>query len=534
MARRVLLGLGVCAAVALGVALRLHTRAQVAGGGSVRPFDSDSAYHLRRARFAAERFPRTILFDPLMNFPDGGVPIWPPLYDVALAAPARLAHGARATADQIERGAAWVPVALAGGTIVLAGLLARRLRRRSVAAAFAGAAFVAVCPAHILWTQYGHTDQHVAESFAGLLRSCSSLGAASGPMLPATPGARRAAGIALALAVLTWQGAIYWGAIFALALFVETVLRGGSVLRAAVWTLGLPAALTAAATAAWLGWLRPPLTYVSFGFFQPLFLAALCGGTAAFALAVRGPSWPRRRKAKSSRRSRSSRRRRRRRCPSPRRFSPGSPTESATSRARRTRRRDRAATSPIRRTGSRGSSRRGRSSPTAPVSPGGSSRRRSSSRRSSSSPGRARAVRGVRPGVHGALAIWGAVTLFLALSQRLNVYYAAPLSALALVEAARFASRAFAGRVPRYRSCRAGSSGPRSVSCWRCRWRRAFGRSWRVRRSRAPISSRRSTGCARSCPTRSTPTTRGSSARRPFPRASDAPPRCWRRGRSGT
>jgi asparagine N-glycosylation enzyme membrane subunit Stt3 len=48
-----------------------------------------------------------------------------------------------------------------------------------------------------------------------------------------------------------------------------------------------------------------------------------------------------------------------------------------------------------------------------------------------------RARRGVRPGVHGALAIWGAVTLFLALSQRLNVYYAAPLAALALIETAR-------------------------------------------------------------------------------------------------
>ena len=439
MARRVLLGLGVCAAVALGVALRLHTREQVAGGGSVRPFDSDSAYHLRRARFAAERFPRTILFDPLMNFPDGGVPIWPPLYDVALAAPARLAHGARATADQIARGAAWVPVALAGGTIVLAALLARRLRRRSVAAAFAGAAFVAVCPAHILWTQYGHTDQHAAESFAGLLTFLLFLRSRERPDAPGNARREAWAGIALAAAVLTWQGAIYWGAIFALALFVETVLRGGSVLRASVWTLGLPAALTAAATAAWLGWLRPPLTYVSFGFFQPLFLAALCGGTAALALAVRVL---------------------RGRAPQSEVLATLAVVAAAA-----------AATLPfasplfsgvangigyVAGTTHEAAGQGGYVSypkdwlkgifearPLFADGPGLAWRQLSAAfflAPLAVLVWGARAVRGVRPGVHGALAIWGAVTLFLAISQRLNVYYAAPLSALALVEAARFAS----------------------------------------------------------------------------------------------
>jgi len=49
----------------------------------------------------------------------------------------------------------------------------------------------------------------------------------------------------------------------------------------------------------------------------------------------------------------------------------------------------------------------------------------------------ARAWKGARPGVHAALAIWGAVTIFLALSQRLNVYYAVPLAGLALLEAVR-------------------------------------------------------------------------------------------------
>ena len=48
-----------------------------------------------------------------------------------------------------------------------------------------------------------------------------------------------AAGLALALAVLTWQGAIYWGAIVALSLVLECLRTRRSVLRAAAWTLGL-------------------------------------------------------------------------------------------------------------------------------------------------------------------------------------------------------------------------------------------------------------------------------------------------------
>ena len=215
-----------------------------------------------------------------------------------------------------------------------------------------------------------------------------------------------------------------------------------------------------------------------------------------------GPSGPRRREARSSRRSRSSRRRPRRRCPSPRALFAGLVNGIGYVGGHDARgRRDGAATSPIRRTGSRGSSRRARSSPTAPVSPGGSSRRRSSSRRSPSSSGRARAVRGVRPGVHGALAIWGAVTLFLALSQRLNVYYAAPLAALALVEAARFASTRIRRAGP------ALSKLPRRLVGATVGLVLALpmapglrGGAGERAASRAPTSSRRSAGCATKLP----------------------------------
>src|SRR5438128_7301497 len=183
--RRLIFLLGLAAAIAIGVYLRLATRAQLTAGPRVRALGSDDDYHLRRARFALAHYPRTIVFDALMNFPRGGVAIWPPLYDVALATPTRVLHGARAAPEMLEREAVWVPVAFAAGAILLAGLFARELI--GPAAGVCLALFVALCPGHILWTQYGHTDQHVAESFFGLLVLWLFLRGRSGNPFPIPP-----------------------------------------------------------------------------------------------------------------------------------------------------------------------------------------------------------------------------------------------------------------------------------------------------------------------------------------------------------
>jgi asparagine N-glycosylation enzyme membrane subunit Stt3 len=432
--RRAMCVLGLAAAAAIGLGLRLHTWTQAREGGRVRPLDSDSAYHLRRARFAAAHFPRTILFDPLMNFPSGGMAIWPPLFDLALAAPARLAHGAGAPADDIERGAAWVPVALGAGAIALLGWIGWRLY--GPAAGAAAGLFLAVCPGHILWTQYAHTDQHAAESFCGLLALGLFLRSRERPGATGNASREAAAGLALTLAVLSWQGGIYWGAIFALSLVCESLRTGRPVLRGALLTLGIPAALAGAATALWLGPLRPPITYVSFGFFQPLFLAGLLGGTVAASLVLR---------AATGRLA-------------VRELIPGAAVVLVAA----------AATAPfagevaaglvnglgyVARTthevaGSGGyvSYPKGwlhgifEARPLLADGPVLALRQLSPAfflAPLAVLAWAARALRGVSPGVNLTLAVWGAVTIFLSLSQRLNVYYAAPLAALACVEAAR-------------------------------------------------------------------------------------------------
>ena len=271
--RRAAFLLGLAAAILLGGYLRLATREELNDGSRFRPMTPDDNYHLRRARFAVAHYPRTILFDPLMNFPLGGVPIWPPLYDVLLATPARILDGPSATRDAVEHAGAWVPFGLGLGAVLFAGLLGRQV--------FGGlggvvvALFVAVCPGHVIWTQYGHADQHAGETFFGLLAFWLFVRG----RVRRTAASEVAAGVALAAAVLAWQGAIYWGAIIALSLTLEAARTDKSVLRASLLVLGLPALLVSLATLWWLGGFRPPLTYISFGLFQPLFLAALTGGT---------------------------------------------------------------------------------------------------------------------------------------------------------------------------------------------------------------------------------------------------------------
>lgn len=451
--RRWLFWLGLAAAIAIGVGLRLSTKTQSTAGGRARALTSDDYYHLRRARFAAAHYPRTIVFDPLMSFPQGGVAIWPPLFDAALATPARLLHGSSASPDQVERGALWIPLVFAGGAVLFAGLLGR-----VVAGAPAGAAlalFVAICPGHILWTQYAHTDQHVAESLFGLLvlwlflRSRSQVSdsrfeeAGVGHPRTLEPGAPSEiwTGVALALAVLAWQGAIYWGAVIALSLTLEAALTRRSVLRPAVLILGLAAVLTAPATALWLAGARVPLTYISFGFFQPLFLAALSGGTALAdtLLAAAG--------RRLTRRS------------VPRRIAAiGAAT---------------LAVLPFAGSLWSGLARgigyvAGRTSEVSAATGyvsypknwlSGIFEARPLLADGLALPAKqlsaafflaplvillwAARARRTRPGVHVTLVVWGGVTLFLALSQRLNVYYAAPLAGLCLIEAAEVVGRRF-------------------------------------------------------------------------------------------
>ncbi|HVT19153.1 MAG TPA: STT3 domain-containing protein [Thermoanaerobaculia bacterium] len=278
-------------ALALAFVLRLVTLPALTTGG-LRLLSVDDYGHLRRAAATVRDFPRVPVFDPYLNHPEGGIWIWPPLFDLAIAAPARLFFGSGAEVGQVALVAAWLPPVL--GALALLPLFALARRGAGERAARLALLVYALLPGAIAWSAFGHADQHVAEalSLLGVLAAFARLLGREEPP-PAARNDALLAGVALALAVLVWQGSVFLVPIVALAAF----LAGRA--RAAAWALAAAAAVVAPFGLAVSG----PVTYVSFGAFQPLFLALAAallllaslgrrGWIAAAALALAALAWP--------------------------------------------------------------------------------------------------------------------------------------------------------------------------------------------------------------------------------------------------
>ena len=67
---------------ALALLVRSLAYANVFHRGDVVFAPADAMYHVRRAYFTYESWPRVLLFDPYVNYPDGAPVPWPPLTDV--------------------------------------------------------------------------------------------------------------------------------------------------------------------------------------------------------------------------------------------------------------------------------------------------------------------------------------------------------------------------------------------------------------------------------------------------------------------
>ena len=405
--------------------------------------------------------------------------------------PARLAHGAgaprrrgrarRGVGARRPRGAAR-SCSRACSAGALYGPAGRR-RRRALPRGLPGA--------HPLDAVRAHRPARRPSRSAACSSLLLFLASREDPTRPATPRARPRPGAALALAVLTWQGAIYWGAIFALALVLECVLtRRRRPARRRLDARRCPPSLDRRRDGrAGSAGSRRPLTYVSFGFFQPLFLAALCGGTRGRSTSRRAPrGGARRARDRSAARARRARRRRR-----------DAPLRAATSRAGLVNGVGYVAGTTHEVAGDGGLRLLSEGLAEGHLRGPAAARRRPGlaaraalgrllprpARRPRSGPrGRGAAT---RPGVHVALAIWGAVTLFLALSQRLNVYYAAPLAALALHRERRASRRARSGT--RARGAAPAARGAAGIAARAADGAGPRGRARGRPRRRAPTSS---------------------------------------------
>ncbi len=248
-----------------------------------RLLSPDCYGHLRRTASVARNFPRVPFHDPYLNHPDGGVFIWPPAFDLLAGGISRGLYGASATTEQVLRVAATLPAVLGALHVVPLFALARRAfgRRRARITVVA----YAVIPAAVLWGGFGHFDHHVAEALNLLLVLAAGAWAAAAPP-PARFGRAAVFGAAIALSVLTWQGAIFVAGI--------AFLWAAFALGEAAGVAALTAALLVAAGAALTLPAEPvPFAFVSFGWFQPALLTGAAVPLLALA-AWRAPT-PRRR-----------------------------------------------------------------------------------------------------------------------------------------------------------------------------------------------------------------------------------------------
>ena len=201
----------------------------------------DDYGHLRRAMATLVDFPRVLAFDPYLHHPEGAIWIWPPGFDFGIAAIARLLFGADADLAEVTLVAALVPPIL--GALTIWPLFAFVRRTVGLAEARWAMLFYAVLPAAVVWSSFGHADQHCAEALALVLVLAAfsrMLIGGVGEDGGGTPdgdwlGVVLAA-LALSGAVLVWQGAVFVVPIVALAAVIahRPLPAAVSILLAAV------------------------------------------------------------------------------------------------------------------------------------------------------------------------------------------------------------------------------------------------------------------------------------------------------------
>jgi asparagine N-glycosylation enzyme membrane subunit Stt3 len=243
----------VLASTAVAALVRLAPWRQVFTPDGVRIlFDSDPHFHLfQAARLLANGFAPT-WFDPALSWPTGASVLWPPLWDLAIAASTRLSYGPLPTMAQLEHVAAVLPVAVGCATVPVVAFVAGRLVGRS-AAPLAATAF-ALLGSNIVITVVGRPDQHGLEILLhGLVMACFvvAVAARGAPWVLASV----AGAAALALAFWNWQGSALDLVIPAVAAALGHLVLGREervqVSRAAAGIAGVASLLVAASVVAW-------------------------------------------------------------------------------------------------------------------------------------------------------------------------------------------------------------------------------------------------------------------------------------------
>ncbi len=154
--------LGLLAVFLLAFATRALGFERIISGDMVLFAPGDATYHVRRAFFTFMNFPAVLLFDPLLNYPDGAPVPWPPLFDFVLGGSARLL-----ATDQrgFELVAAWTSPVYGSLTTIPIYAIGRRVASRTVA--FSAATLFAFFPICVTYGRVGNPDHHAAVALVG-------------------------------------------------------------------------------------------------------------------------------------------------------------------------------------------------------------------------------------------------------------------------------------------------------------------------------------------------------------------------------
>jgi len=262
-------------------------------GESAPVFGTDAYYHLRRVLFTLENPPAILGFDRYINFPHGGQPIWPPVFDWLLALVAWPVHvgGDPSSALRVESWLAWLPPLLGATTVVLLYFLARRLFDPTTALVSAG--ILSLLSGHYWYSQIGFVDHHAAVALlsTGLLVLAVRL--LDGMTQDRASGLAAATGVTLAVLLLVWPGGLLHVLVVEAALLAYWGTRDSSheARRAAIAAAvvnGAAAIVVAPFGMAqtWTHWSHYSPAVLSH--FQPWFFSALAIHAAACAALWRG------------------------------------------------------------------------------------------------------------------------------------------------------------------------------------------------------------------------------------------------------
>jgi asparagine N-glycosylation enzyme membrane subunit Stt3 len=220
------------------VAVRILSWHSIFQRGGVYPNGNDAYYHFRRIRYSIDNFPDVLEFDPLINFPHGAQPIWPPTFDWLIAALLRLVPGIDQP-DQLEQFAVWIPPVLGAATVVIVYFIALRFLSRAVA--IMAAVAMVILPAHVLYSRLGSVDHHVLVAgivavmlwlAMALFRDESPEGGGDGRRVGLSMGL----GLSIVAAVLVWPGSLLQIGVLQIAM-VTRLVTATEPEAARIWAL---------------------------------------------------------------------------------------------------------------------------------------------------------------------------------------------------------------------------------------------------------------------------------------------------------